>query len=386
MSVHESSNVRRMASSAEAFWTAEAGINKSTYELNHGCANFKQQGTNIACASCSSCGAGNKVLAFSIAGSCDYDATINNANTSVTVVGSCPSRSAPQPVQRSVQVAIGTASPFTYAAFGKVSVSLSNNTFVDSYDSSAGVYSNGNSDTNGSVGTNGTAVGSIVINNNATVGGNVSTGVGGTVTLGGGALVTGTTTHTNNVSIPDVSVPAALTGLASSGTLTLNNNQSQNIAAGDYKYTNIDMKNNTTLNIMGGPVRLYLTGAAALAAANNVAINIVNGASLQIYVDGVFTVNNNVALNVAGNLPKNLQVYSTYSGANGIAINNNSDIFGAIYAPQTDIAIGNNGDIYGSIIGKTITASNNAAVHYDETLQSLANTSGATGVTSWKEI
>ena len=76
-----------------------------------------------------------------------------------------------------------------------------------------------------------------------------------------------------------------------------------------------------------------------------------------------------------------------YPGANGVNINNNSALEAAVYAPGTDISIGNNGDILGSIVGKTVTLSNNAALHYDETLQTLANSSaGLTGVTQWQEL
>lgn len=386
-SVNESANVRRVATSTEAFWSAEAGVQKSVYDYNYNnCNSFVQQGSSTHCVTCSNCGVSNKTLAVSITSSCDYDVTINNSNTIMTSTASCPNRSATNPIKRVVQASMGITSPFAYAAFAKNSVNLSNNTFVDSYISSNGAYSNATSLPNGDVGTNGTGAGTIVVNNNATVEGNVSTGSGGTVTVGSGGLITGTTTHNNNVLLPDVSVPSTLTGLVSGGTYSFSNGQTKTLTAGAYKYTNISMGNNATLNITGGIVQIYLTGVSALTASNNTVVNIASGSSLQIYVDGVLNINNNVALNVSGNLPKNLQIYSTYSGANGMQINNNSHIYAAVYAPNTDISIGNNGDIFGSLIGKTVVASNNAAVHYDETLKTITTTSGTTGVTNWQEI
>ena len=386
-SVNENKIANRTANSTQAFWLAEAGVQKTIWEINNNnCADFVQQGTSTACVSCSGCGAGNKTMSVSVSGAGDYDVVLDSGNTLATSTGSCPSRASASVIGRTVKANIVKKSPFSYAAFAQGQVTLANNTFIDSYNSDNGAYNAGtNSNTNGDVGSNGTTAGIITIGNNISLGGNVSTGPGGTDTVGNGTVIAGTTTHDNNVSLPAVTVPAALTGLASGGTFSIGNNGTSALAAGDYKYSSVNMANNATLDITGA-VRLYLTAATALSTGNNINVNIASGASLELYVDGVFTIPNNATLSSAGNIPKNLQIYSTYTGANGISLNNNGVLAAAVYAPQTDISIGNNDDLFGSVVGKTVAANNNSAIHYDESLKNLLSPAGSNGVTLWQEI
>ncbi len=383
---NENRAANRTANSTQAFWLAEAGAQKTVWEINNNnCADFVQEGTSTACTSCTSCGAGNKTMAVSLSGAGDYDVVVDNGNTVVTSTGSCPSRASTSKVQRVVRENMGKQSPFQYASFANGQITLANNTFVDSYDSSKGAYNVAtNSNTNGDIGSNGTAAGIISIGNNISVGGDVGTGAGGTVTLGSNSAIVGTTTHTENVSLPAVTVPSALTGLASGGVDSISG--SSNISAGDYKYSSMSLSNNATLNVTGN-VRIYLTAASAFTAGNNVTIKVASDASLQIFVDGVLSISNNVTLNSTGDVPKNLQIYSTYTGSNGVSINNNGLLSAAIYAPGTGVSIGNNNDIFGSIMGKTVTLNNNSALHYDETLSNLSTSpAGTTGVTVWQEI
>lgn len=383
-SVNETKMAQRSANSTQALWLGEAGVQKTVWEINNNnCTGFIQEGTQAACTSCTC--SGTKTMAGTISGAGDYDVTLNSDNSVATSLGSVPDRSSSSAVQRTVQANLGKESPFSYAAFAKGQVTLANNTFIDSYNSNNGEYSVSNSNTNGDVGSNGTTAGIISIGTNITVGGDVSTGSGGTVTVGNNSEITGSTTHSNNVSLPDVTVPSTLTNLSSSGTLSIGNDGSQDLSAGDYKYASINMGNNAALTVTGN-VRLYLTGPTGLTTGNNVLLTISSGASLQVYVDGVLTIPNNATLNSVGDVPKNLQIYSTYTGSNGISLNNNGVLAAAVYAPNTDVVIGNNNDLYGSIIGETVSVNNNSAIHYDESLANLASDVGTNGVTLWQEI
>ncbi len=383
--VNESKIANRYANSTQAFWLTEAGIQQVVWEINtNNCTGMVQAGTNTACASCSSCGGGNKTKAATITGAGDYDVVLNNANTLITSQGSYPSRTSSSKIQRNIQGSISHQSPFSFAAFAQGQVTLANNTFIDSYNSNNGAYSVANSNTNGDIGSNGTTAGIISIGNNISLGGDVSTGVGGTNTAGSGTVITGTITHTNNYSMPDVSVPATLTGLASSGALSVSNGGTTALPAGNYKYTDISMANNGTLNI-NGTVKLYLTAATAFSTGNNTTINIASGASLELYVDGVLSIPNNVNLNSSGNVPKNFQVYSAYTGSKGISINNNGVLAVAVYAPKTNVIIGNNNDLYGSLIGKTVSVNNNSAIHYDEALSTINSSIGSSRISVWQE-
>ncbi len=383
-SVNESRVANRMANSSAALWAAEAGVQKVLWEYNYNnCRDMIQQSSGIACTDCT-CGSVTKSLAGTLTGYADYDVTFNSANTTLQSVGSVPSRSAANLIQRRVQVTVGRPPTFGNGIFAQGQVWLSNNALIDSYNSSNGPYGGSNILHNGNIGTNGTGSGIINLSNNVTVDGNLSTGPGGTVTKGNNVTVTGTTTSNNSVALPAVVVPSTLTGLSSGGTLSIANNGSQTLNAGNYKYTNISMANNATLNINGN-VSIYLTGATDLTASNNVAINVTNGSTLTIYLDGTLSVNNNAAINNVSRLPSNLQIYSTYTGSNGISIGNNATTYAAVYAPTTDVNMSNNDSLYGAVVGKTVTLNNNAAIHYDQVLATVANPFQNAITSNWQE-
>jgi Tfp pilus assembly protein PilX len=386
-SVNENKVASRTTHSAQAFWLAESGIQQTIWDINqNNCTGFVRQGTATACVACNNCGTGNKTMAVSVAGAGDYDVVMDVNNTTATSTGYYPSRTNAKKIQRRVQATFGQTSPFTYGVFAQGQVTLANNTFIDSYNSSLGNYDPvTNSGTNGDVGSNGTTAGIISIGSNISVGGGVSTATGGTVTVGNGTVITGgISTQPTAVTLTPVQVPASLTNLASGGTLSVAGNGTVNLGGGNYKYTNLNMGNNSTLNVTGN-VALYFTGATSVTTGNGVHINLNSGGSLKVYVDGVLTLPNNVTFTNPGNKAENFQVYSTYTGTNGISIGNNGPLGVALYAPQTNVSIANNGDLYGSIIGKTVLVNNGSAIHFDETLNNLPVQVGTSGVASWQE-
>ncbi len=371
----------RVANSTAALWAAEAGLQKVMWEYNrNNCNNMSHADANVQCN-------GDKTIAGTLTGYGDYDATLDSANQLIQSVGSIPSRTAFNRIQRRVKATLAKPPIFSFGMFAQGKVTLKQNSVIDAYNSTLGAYGGINVDhTNGNVGTNGATAGIVEIDNNADVWGNVSTGPGGTVTENG--TVHGTISSTNSVPLPAVVVPSSLTSLASGGTLNVSNNGSQTINGGDYKYTNITLGNNSTLSINGN-VRLYLTGNASQVSLNtgtaHVNLNIADGATLQIYSNGTLTFDNNTTINTASHKPSNLQIYSTYTGDNGISISNNSATYAAVYAPQTDIAITNNAGFYGAVVGKTATLLNNGDVHYDMALASLANPFETSILSNWQE-
>lgn len=379
--ITENRVAQKHASSTQAFWLADAGVQMATWQMtSNSCAGFVQCGTANVCTSCTSCGAGDKCLTGTLGSNGDYDVTLNNTNTLITSTGSYPSRTALNRVRRNVQVTVSGGALFSHAVFAQNSISLSNNVTTDSYDSSAGIYGGANVGANGSIGTNGTGAGTVAIGANVSVQGNASTGAGGTVTAGANSTISGSTTHANNVTLSSVTVPSALTGLTDSGTIST----TTTISTGDYKYSSVNLSNNKTLTINGN-VRMYLTGASAFSTGNNVTLNISAGSSLTVYSNGVINFDNNSVINNVSKKPDKFLIYSAYTGANGVLISNNGSIYSAIYAPETNIAISNNASLFGSVVGKTVSASNNASLHYDQALSAIPG-GGGYSTSSWQEL
>jgi Tfp pilus assembly protein PilX len=389
-SITETRVARKHELSTQAFWLADAGLNRGVWNIiNSSCTGFVQCGTSTACTSCTGCGSGDKCMAGSLSTG-DYDATLNAANTLLTSVGSYPSRTASGRVTRTVQISVAGSYIFGHAAFAEDTLSIANNALIDSWNSSQGTYAETHAN-NGDVGTNGTTTGNVNLGENADVRGDVST-YGGTVTVDNNASVSGTvsqaTGQLNTLSV--VSPPSALSSLATnpdstatSATKSVGNNGSATLTAGDWKFAAVTLANNATLNI-DGDVNLYLTGSSALTTNNNVIINVSAGSSLTLYTAGAITLGNNSSINNVSKTPSNLQIYSGYTGTTGITLSNNGSIYGAIHAPLTGVSITNNMDIYGAVVGKTIALDQNANIHYDEALQSIQG-SGNFTTSNWQE-
>ena len=370
--ISESSLARRYVSSAKAFWAAEGGVQRALHDLR----------TDPALSSWGDADSDGKP---------DTTVNLNTATVSVEVdlSGSNPvidSQGQAKTVVRSLQATLTStsSSPFYYAGFGKSSLTMSGNGETDSYDSSQGPYGGENVSSEGDIGTNSSATGAISLSGNATVNGDASTGENGTVKITGNAEVNGDISDDCSEDFPFVEVPSSLTSLPAGGSYSVGGNNSQTLTPGDYKFSSITVSGNGTLTLQG-PINIYLTDESdALTVSGNGKIIVTS--DVNIYVDGKCTIGGNGVVNNS-NLPEDFIIYSTYSGSsNGIKITGNGDLYGAVYAPDTEIKIAGNGDVYGSLIGGSLKVAGNGDLHYDEALQNIS-TSISSGYTigSWED-
>ena len=381
-SIQEGDVTRRHLHSLQSFWLAEAGVQRALWEINsNNCRGLEDESGGL-CTSCSTCLGEEKTAGGALATG-DYEVTVSANGRIVTGAGDS-SFARYTDGGRAIQVRLGADPLFGYAAFAQGGVMVGNNVLVDSYNSLDGLYGGSNVLENGDIGTNGGTVNVVGIENNAIVMGDITTGPGGTVLVGNNAIISGEQSHENTVTLSSVTVPEDLASLSSLGNISLSNNQAMTITAGDYKYGQISAENGTALNI-DGDVRLYLTGLAAIDVENSLDINILEGGSLIIYTDGVISIRNNASINNLTQDPQALQIYSTYDGTDGVVFENNGNVYGAIYAPDTNITIENNAYVYGAVVGSQVEVANNGAIHYDENLANLNGTPSG-DPQDWQEI
>ncbi|MDD3375062.1 MAG: hypothetical protein PHY73_04995 [Candidatus Omnitrophica bacterium] len=374
-SVSEKRTAEHYAKSTQAFWIAEGGVEQTLWELN-----------SNGCSNCQACGL-NQCLAGTIPGVGDYDVVIDLTNNTLSSIGSVPSRTSEMLGSKTIEISLsGGSNPiFTHAAYANNEIQIQNNVIVDSYDSSIGSYNvSGNIAANGDIGTSGTSTDIIDINNNAYIAGDVSTGPEGTVDIGNNATISGTISDENDRILESVVIPSVLTELTSQGDKTVGNNGSWILTSGTYRYDSITLKNNVDMTV-SGDVTIYVSGDFNVK--NNADITVTPGSSLTYYTDGTFQINNNSTVNNMTQIPANFIVYSTFSGDDGILFNNNGELYGAVYAPDTDVELRNNAVTYGALVGDTVTLKNNAGVHYDEDLASISSgsSSGYT-IATWQEL
>jgi len=288
-------------------------------------------------------------------------------------------------VSRTVRVVLQPATLFNYAAFGATGVNLSNLAITDSYNSQNGAYGGANVGSDGDVGTNSTAAGAVTLGNNATVNGDAVVGYQGDpatgIVTGNGATITGTqTAETENKDMPSVPAP---TGLANCGNLSVAGTQTISASG---QYGNVTVNNNAILNI-SADCTLYITGTLTMG--NNSQLRITNGARVQIYFGGDWSLSNNCQINNLSQDPTNLIMYGTDTFTGSKTFSNNTATYAAMYFPKADIAVYNNGDVSGSIIAKSVALTNNASIHFDEALLNVRPdfVTGSSGVSvkSWQE-
>ena len=210
----------------------------------------------------------------------------------------------------------------------------------------------------------------LTVGNNAVVDGNVGTNGDNLDGISGNAAVNGEQEVSVDKDMTPVDLPAGAASWTDKtselGIGNMPNGASVNLGAGEYYASDIDISNNSTVNITGDVV-IYVNGTTD--ASNNSTLNINPGASLTIYAAGDVDLSNNSMVN-PDETPSSFVIYGI-AGCDNIWLSNNSDTYGAIYAPTADIHTGNNADVYGSLVGETITINSNAYVSYDEDLINL---------------
>jgi len=316
-------------------------------------------------------------LQTSLSGYGDYDVTITSpAATSphITATGYIPNRGASVKAKRVVDVYAKNTNLFgQYAAFSggsgggsTIAVSLSGQSYTDSYDAGVGRYNvNGNIGQNGDIGTNA----DIGTSGQAHIDGDATTGPSGT--FNNDAVVSGDIAHNSNVTLPAVVVPASLTSLPSSGSISVTGQGTQTVPSGNYKYSSISTSGQAVLTITG-PANIYLTGSSSLTSSgqSKIAISPSSTGPVVIYAAGDISVTGQGFLNNTY-LPANLQIYGSNSSSQNISLSGQSDFYGTIYAPKGNLSLSGQAGDFGSFIGDMLTMSGQAAIHHDESLAGL---------------
>lgn len=266
------------------------------------------------------------------------------------------------------------------------SVRLSGGAAVDSYNSTKGAYVFGSK--NGSVLTNSTNAGSIIIEGASQIYGPVSIGPKGTLdpnSSGGTTMNSGYTVwrdwSTSYVSsslqatakeMPAVTLPSAVGKTSVSmgwGTNTL--------APGNYDSVSIGSAG--TLTLKAG---VYVMNSFSIGGGAN--IQVAGDGPVQIYVAKNFSLNNGAAVSNSKVSPSLLQINmaegSTYDQQGG------TQLTGVVYGPSATANLSNGSTIYGSMSGNNVKISGASWVHYDESLSEFSlgggSSSGSTsGVT-----
>jgi len=258
---------------------------------------------------------------------------------------------------------------FRYAVFGDEGVDISTSAFVDSYDSSLGVYKDqydkvtGHATEFGNVGSNA----DILLQTNTQIWGSANPGPDHKVTYSGQNItVSGSTDPAEKLfPLPPVVVPT----IKSSGAANVKK-KTLYLGPGDVHYTSIQVSSGGAVEIRG-PARVVVDDF--LLTANTSLKMVTTGGPIQIYGTGNFRMQANSHLITNTIRPHDAAIYLSSNNVDGtpkntVEFNANSEYTGLIYAPRSSIAIHAMFAIYGSVMARRVTLGSNSAIHYDTSL------------------
>jgi hypothetical protein len=267
-------------------------------------------------------------------------------------------------VQRTVSATLRLKGLFENAIFVEQSITMNNNNQILGYNSDTG-----ETDLKVQIGTNSTETGSIIFGS-GTIEGDVVVGIGGdpeTVVQSGGTITGVTYALSEEYELPTIKPPT----LTDMGTIDVLSTTVLS-PADSGRYTSITLLNGEILEISGGDVVLHITGDINMDNFSEIRIN--DGSSLTLYLDGNITCINGAGINNPSGNCSDFTLYGTGTGTEPqvFELKNNSDVFGAIYAPNANIILKNNAVLHGSVTAKNFTIKNNGIFYYDAALSDVS--------------
>ena len=331
-------------------------------------------------------------------------------------------------VEKWIEVTLNKRSMFASGLVAKENILFKgNNPTVDSWNSDpdnnpatpALSYSSARRNDEGSVGSISVAV-DVVSIQQADIWGYVSTGrydptatVGRNGSILGSDSPAGIKVDANRVStdfkasFDPVETPSTNINLAGIGTTTDLPNAGDASADGKcyYSASGIGL-NNAQLNITSGHVIIVIApGGGIDIGGNSGAINVANGATLEIYVAGNVRIAGQGVTNgtpvVPGSAlgiseiqqPIRFRLWGTAPDSDNnsstthqsIDVKGNGVFSGVVYAPNAQVFINGNGHVCGSVVANKITLVGNATFHYDESLKNFSD-GNPFGIAKWREL
>jgi len=322
-------------------------------------------------------------------------------------------------VEKWIMVRLSKRSHFANGLVAKNNLTFSGgNATVDSYDSRLGAYDAAlggglfNKYDRGSAGSSSITVSSFSLSNSKIFGfaaigtsdySGLSVGPNGVVgTFGAAAgsidttrVTTDFTTNFPNVTAP-TTVGYTIGSINGATTLPLGGDISAADGKFYYNVSGISLSGGAAKKLDIAPaadVVIRITAAAGsvgVKLTGNASINVLAGATLDMYLDCDVSIAGGGVANSNG--PDSFYLRSTRAagsaGSQDIKISGNGQLSAVVYAPNSDVTMnggGSSGGIYGSVISDNITVTGGSEFHYDEAL-SAATSGNPFGIASWNEL
>ena len=359
----------RIADTLAARYLAEAGVERAIWELNYGNITTWSGSSSQRTLTMSNVQSSGGVVIGSISIVVNDPAgpapTID-ATGSVVHTGSAT-------INKTIRVVV-SAPPniFNYAAFGSTKVNIHDNTYVDSYNSTAGAYGGANVVSAATLGSNTPDTGDkrIHVTQNAVVNGDAYCGYqtdpAQRIEVKDAAVVTGTRASLSGTKT--YTAAAAPTGLTNYGNLKIDKGDTVNINYSG-KYGTFEIAGKSIVNITGD-VTLHLT--TKLKIDDGCTLNVATGARLTVVLDdggdGTLEMHANARVNTASLIPSDLSIVGTTKVNGKVTFKSQTDFYGSIYLPKADFKFEGTPQVFGSVIADRVELKGSTQFHYDQGL------------------
>jgi len=268
-----------------------------------------------------------------------------------------------------VRSELGGFPPFKFAAFGDDGIAIDQHVMVDSYDSRNGDYDNpGNVGSEGDIGTNSGDFSAIYMDNSSDLAGDA---VSGYESDPESVIITAPGAHIDGekralpvpIEFPQITPPGGLTPM---GDYSMSGTDSIFLSG---QYGSFTMEANSVVTIEDDVI-LYITGNFYMD--QNSRLDIADGASLQIIMgSGSFEMDQTSTMNNLSQDPTKFVLFGTEAFTGNIYIDQNSEFYGAIYAPNALVELDQADGFFGAVIANNILFDQFTALHYDKALEDL---------------
>ena len=351
--------------SSAAMSLAEAGVDRAIWELNYGdISSWTGDDTLRTMGISSFQAAGGNVIGDVGIKVVDptADHPIVESRGTVSYVG-------PKEVVRTVRSELGGFPPFKFAAFGDDGIMIDQQVEIDSYDSRNGDYDNpGNMGSEGDIGTNSGDFSAIYMDNSSDLAGDAVSGYESdpesVIITAPGANIDGEKRALPvPIEFPQITPPAGLMGM---GDYSMSGTDSIFMSG---QYGSFTMEANSVVTIEDDVI-LYITGDFYMD--QNSRLDIADGASLQIIMgSGSFEMDQTSTMNNLSQDPTKFVLFGTESFTGDIYIDQNSEFYGAIYAPNALVELDQADGFFGAVIANDILFDQFTVLHYDKALEDL---------------
>lgn len=261
------------------------------------------------------------------------------------------------------------------------SITLSNNTIVDSYNSAIGAYGGANVLSTANVSVNSTASNAFRMDSFAQIRGNAQVGPGGNtstaLSVTNSATVTGTRTAlATAIGSPQVGLPASPP--ASIGSLSVDSGTYQ--VSSNLRVSSLAVNNSASLNVTA-PVFIIVDGPVTLS--SNAVVSIAPGATLTLYVSGSVSLNNQSVFHSGA--PSSVRIFFIGSGQ-ALTLSSTARLSALVANARGNVTLSNDSEFFGTLICDSLNMDSSARLHVD---MSAVTWGGGTGtgatVTSWTQ-